>query len=209
MRKCFAIIAAIGLLTACGGGNGENAKTENLEPWKLEFNHLKRTEDDCKNEPCTYIELSIPVLKGGSVEVSSMINEYIDGRFRESLKSRLPEPNSTAPYGDLADSFLEGYKLFNMEFPDNDASWFVELKGDSSVLADDYFTAILSEYDYMGGAHPNGYTTIQSFDLSSGEIINVFEKYDSLALVTQAETAFRIIHSVPDSLSLNDAGMMF
>lgn len=208
MRTLFALISLSLVLYSCGSTPKEEKK-EKAEPWKLEFNALRKTEEGCTGDTCTYIELSIPVLKGGTVDARSRINEYIDASFREALKSRLPEPNSTAPFPDLADSFLEGYRLFNMEFPESDANWFLELKGDSSIMTDDYFTAIITDSDYMGGAHPNSYTTIQSFDLASGRIIDLFSRYDSAGVFKLAEAKFRAIHQIPDSVGLNDAGMMF
>jgi len=209
MRLLIPLLLFSSLLVSClGDGPKENA-TEQSEPWKLEFNSLKKSEADCSGDTCTYIELSIPVLKGGTVEARSRINDYIDATFREALKSRLPEPNSTAPFPDLAESFLEGYKLFNMEFPESDVAWFLELKGDSSFLSEDYFTAIITDNDFMGGAHPNAYTTIQSFDLKNGRTIDILSRYDSASVYNMAEDKFRMIHEIPDSLGLNEAGMMF
>jgi hypothetical protein len=209
MRSLIAILAISSLLFSCGSRNAEENTTAKIEPWSLEFNSLRKTEADCTGDTCTYIELSIPVLSGGSVDARSRINDYVDATFREALKSRLPEPNSTAPFPDLAESFLEGYKLFNMEFPESDVAWFLELKGDSSILADAYFTAIITDSDFMGGAHPNSYTTIQSFDLEDGRSIDILSRYDSASVYQIAEAEFRAIHQIPDTVGLNDAGMMF
>jgi len=209
MRSLLAILAISSILFSCGSSNSEEKSTTKTQPWSLEFNSLRKSEADCTGDTCTYIELSIPVLSGGSVDARSRINEYVDATFREALKSRLPEPNSMAPFPDLAESFLEGYKLFNMEFPESDAAWYLELKGDSSILTDEYFTAIVKDNDFMGGAHPNSYTTIQSFDLEDGKRIDILSRYDSASVYQMAEAEFRTIHQIPDSIGLNDAGMMF
>ena len=209
MRIFFAFLAISSLMISCGGSGSEESVAEKLEAWELDFNSLRKSEANCTGDTCTYIELSIPVLEGGSVDARSRINDYIDATFREALKSRLPEPNSTAPFPELAESFLEGYKLFNMEFPESDAAWFLELKGDSSMLTEEYFTAIISDIDFMGGAHPNAYTTIQSFDLEDGRAIDILSRYDSTRIYRLAEEEFRSIHQIPDSLGLNEAGMMF
>ena len=209
MRWFISFLLFSSMLISCGGGEPKENTSEESEPWLLEFNTLKKSEANCTGDTCTYIEISIPVLKGGSVEARSRINDYIDASFREALKSRLPEPNSTAPFPDLAESFLEGYKLFNMEFPESDVAWFLELKGDSSILTEDYFTAIITDNDFMGGAHPNAYTTIQSFDLKNGRAIDILSRYDSSSVYSMAEDNFREIHQIPDSVGLNDAGMMF
>lgn len=186
----------------------EQAKTAETEQFEMDIEVFSDEEKDCSEE-CSYIELKIPVLKNGDTDVSSRINEYVDSYVRETVKTRLPEPIGNASFEMMCASFLEGYELFKLEFPDSPQSWFLELNGDSSILADDYFTAHLMSYEYMGGAHPNTYTHLKSFDLETGNAIDLEKKYGRDKLLTLAEAKFREAHSLLETDDLNDAGFLF
>ncbi|MCA1762456.1 MAG: DUF3298 domain-containing protein [Flavobacteriales bacterium] len=206
------------LLFAAVACNNEQPKSETdtatiekeaAEPWEMDVEVFSKEEKDCASDECSYIELRIPVLKNGDTDVRSNINEYVDSYIRETVKTRLPEPIGNASFEVMCESFLEGYELFKLEFPDSPHSWFLELNGDSSILADEYFTASLLSYEYMGGAHPNSYTHLQSFDLETGNRIDIESKYGLDNLLTEAEAKFREAHSLSESDDLNDAGFLF
>lgn len=191
-------------------GESADSQTEMAENkrFEMEIEVFSDKEKDCSEE-CSYIELKIPVLKNGDTDVRSRINEYVDSYVRETVKTRLPEPIGNASFEMMCASFLEGYELFKLEFPDSPQSWFLELNGDSSILADDYFTAHLMSYEYMGGAHPNSYTHLKSFDLKTGNPIDIEKKYGRDKLLSLAEAKFREAHSLSEADGLNDAGFLF
>ena len=68
---------------------------------------------------------------------------------------------------------------------------------------------VVSHDEYLGGAHGAVFTQLQSFDLSTGNMINVTQKYDADKLLSLAETKFREIHKLDSEADLNDAGFMF
>jgi len=207
-------LATLSLAIGCNSpkpeNNGDDSQTETeaTEPFELEVEVFSDEEENCEEE-CSYIELKIPVLKNGDTEVRSRINDYVDSYVRETVKTRLPEPIGNASFEMMCASFLEGYELFKLEFPDSPHSWFLELNGDSSILTDDYFTAQLMSYEYMGGAHPNSYTHLKSFDLTTGNAINITSKFNRENLLSLAESKFREAHSLSEKDDLNDAGFLF
>lgn len=178
-------------------------------PVKMEVKKYIDREEGCNSEDCTYIELQKPVVDGGEAGAMKKINTYIDDVYREAVKSRLAEPLGNASIETLSEAFIEGYNLFMMEFPDSDQKWYLEIDGTNSIIGPDFFTAVVSHDEYLGGAHGAVFTQLQSFDLSTGNMINVTQKYDADKLLSLAETKFREIHKLDSEADLNDAGFMF
>ena len=206
------------LFLSCGntskpGSGVENSDTseavENLAPVLMEIKKYADREADCKSENCTYIELQVPVLSGGNEIAIEKINGYINGQYHEAVKSRLAEPLGNAPLEAMCASFIEGYELFVLEFPDSNQKWYFEMDGSKSVVEDDYFTLILEQNEYLGGAHPAAFTQLNSFDISNGNMIDVVERFGKKKLTEIAERYFREINNLTSDQNLNDAGFMF
>ena len=183
--------------------------TENAVPVLMEIKKYADREEGCKAEDCTYIELNVPVLSGGNEAAMEKINDYINGQFHEAVKSRLAEPLGNAPLATMCASFIEGYELFMLEFPDSEQKWYVEMDGRKSLVEDDYFTFILNQSEYLGGAHSAAFTQLNSFDISNGNMIDVVDRYGRKKLTEIAERYFREQNKLTSDQDLNDAGFMF
>lgn len=177
--------------------------------YSVEFREFADRESDCEGDACTEIKISLPVLSGGDSAIAEKLNEEVEGRYRELVKSRLPEPRSTGSWESLTASFIEGYDLFRMEFPDAIGSWYLYLEGDDSELvSDSIYTVMIKDSEFMGGAHGNTATLVESYRLSDGVMIDFRERYGD-RLKTIAEEKFRSHHNISANEPLNDAGFIF
>ena len=191
-------------------GNTEASElSENLTPVLMEIKKYSAREKDCKAEDCTYIELQMPVLSGGNDAAIDKINDFINGQYHEAVKSRLAEPLGNAPLETMCASFIEGYELFMLEFPDSEQKWFMEMDGRKSLVEADYFTMILNQSEYLGGAHSASFTQITSFNISNGNMIDIVDRYGRAKLTKIAEGYFRENNKLTSDQDLNDAGFMF
>ncbi len=173
------------------------------------FQEFSEREPDCTSEECTEVKIVLPFLKGGDTTITAEINASIDDQYRRLIKSRLPEPRSTGSWESLAASFIEGYELFKIEFPDDPTSWYLYLEGrESSVIGDTVFTVKVNDSEFMGGAHGNTATLIRSYSLKDGIPIDFVERY-GVRLKELAEQKFRAHHSISTNEPLNDAGFIF
>lgn len=206
---CGAIMAVA--LSACGGSEGGSSSQndEKAASYAIEIQEVEARQDTCKGDDCAYATFHIPQLSGGLDEVRDVINTDIEVLVRENIKARLPEPMAQGTFKALAESFVEGYELFQMEFPDHNTPWFFEIDGRGSVLSQQYFVLKLEVHDYMGGAHGNIYTLLQNYSLSDGGLVDVRQLYDEDALKVLAEAAFREKQGLSKEASLNDEGYMF
>ncbi len=178
-------------------------------PVTMEIEKYADREKDCKGEDCTYVNLQMPVLVGSDEAALNQINSFINGQFHEALKSRLAEPQGNTPLDAMCASFIQSYELFLVEFPDSDQKWYLEIDGTESIVADDYFTLVVNQDEYLGGAHPAVFTQLRSFDLSTGNFIDIVDKYGKEKLLALAERRFRTINELDSRANLNDAGFMF
>lgn len=206
-----AAIAMAALFTFCGSSSeNENQSSVDPEPVKLIITEVMAVEEGCDTtSECTRARFRMPVIDGGTPEVTNRINNDVEAVIREHIKSRLPEPMAMGSFSELADAFLEGYSLFASEFPDNPGKWFFEIQGDSSVLGEEYFMLRLRFDEFMGGAHPNSFTLLQNYRLEDGVQVNVGDIVDLEELKVRAEAAFRQKHEIGEGQSLNDGGLMF
>lgn len=199
------------LLFSCKGGDAEKRAALNEAPYTLTFAEAYAEEPDCDGDTseCTYAKLKLPLLSAGDPETAGRINADVDALVRAYLKERLPEPEAMGSLDDLAESFVEGYTLYTMEFPDGPGKWYFEARGDSSALLDDRFVLHLTFDEYMGGAHPNAHTVLKNYSLADGEPLSIAEFTDIDALRKRAEKAFRWQFGLKRDDDLNDRGFMF
>ncbi|MGB6036421.1 MAG: DUF3298 domain-containing protein [Cryomorphaceae bacterium] len=209
--KNFLPLILVWLLASCGSTVEKTAEesAEKAPIYALDLQEYSEREADCSDEECTEVKIVLPFLKGGDTLITAEVNNKIEDQYRQLIKSRLPEPRSTGPWESLAASFIEGYELFKMEFPDDPTSWYLYLEGgESSIVADSVFTVIVNDSEFMGGAHGNTATLIQSYSLKDGMRIDFVERYGS-RLKEVAEEKFRTHHGLSANEPLNDAGFIF
>lgn len=207
-----AAAAAMAVVFTFCGSSSENDKKTGGEVNRTELitAEAEAVEAGCDTtEECARARFKMPMLRGGDPKVTERINSDVEAVVREHIKSRLPEPMAMGTFSDLAEAFVEGYTLFAAEFPDNPAKWFFEIDGDSSAVGEEYFTLRLRFDEYMGGAHPNSFTLLQTYRLSDGELVDVRDAVDEDDLRERAEAAFRQKYELEAGQSLNDAGFMF
>ncbi len=213
------VLFAIAVLSACGGSAGSESNSENSantsskaevnkSPYSIETVKYNASEKDCSGKECTTIEVVIPQLEGPNKEVTAKINQVVEDQFRELVKSRLPEPVN-ASWDVMTEKFIEGYELFLMEFPDSEQDWYLHVDGSESQIRDGNFILHISDDEYMGGAHPNAYVILQSFDLATGNRIDVLDRLDRKKLETVAERYFRQVRGLSPQAPLDDEGYMF
>ncbi len=178
-------------------------------PVKIELSSFSEKDENCTDSICTKVEVSYPRLSGGDSSITASLNAEIDALYRETLGSRLPEPKSMGSIESLMSSFIDGYDLFVLEFPDSSTPWYLNIKGDESQLINDsLFTLRVDISDYMGGAHGNQTTLLSTFSLSTGNLIDIDAFHDG-SLLDIAEKYFRDRYELSAEESLNEAGFIF
>jgi hypothetical protein len=201
------IVLMISLITACSSIN----KTDNDKV----IAHQKKYENstgDCDStysNNCAQIKIEFPQVEYSQNQaVENRINNLIQGYFLQSIFDETPAQS----IDDLIRNFLQEYESFKNDFPEAFQHWRLEKTGKVRHNSNYIFSIELSEYSYLGGAHPNTYVNFVNYDLKSGEEI----KLDDLLvnnfgedLNRIAELEFRKLKELSESEDLGQAGFWF
>ena len=192
------------------GDAAQESKTADLPGYAVETVTYAAEESECEGRDCTNIEVVIPRLKSesGDTGIADKINRQVEEQFREMVKARLPEPMN-APWEVMTEKFIEGFELFLMEFPDSEQSWFLHLNGSKSQIRSGRYIVHIDDHEYMGGAHPNAYVMLKTYDLGTGNAVDVLDELNVEKLEAVAERHFRHARGLDPDSPLDDEGFLF
>lgn len=87
-------------------------------------------------------------------------------------------------------------------------SWVIELEGKQESKTENTLTILISNYSYLGGAHPNSYQTYLNFNQKTGELIQLEDIIiDQEAVLRIAEQQFRTTYDIFPDAPLTNAGL--
>lgn len=155
---------------------------------------------------CIDINLRYVLLEPADDTAFSKINSEILDAIKASLTFEKNEGDSTSLEG-LARQSIEEFGSILREYPDQQARWTIESA--LSVLYNNgrLLCIRIDEYTFLGGAHPNEYTNLMTFDLQTGSSIEASSFIeDHTAFHAYAERVFRQKRELSQEENLNDAG---
>ena len=160
---------------------------------------------------CATVSLRYPFAQGGPEGVADRINDSLLLTMLSPLG--MYEPSS--PNMELraaVDTFIREFREFRAEFPDSPAGWSVEAEGEVLYENEELVTVQLNVYSYLGGAHPNTYVYVQSFDKQTGEPLTLDRLYPGKSTLEQEMRAgIRAARPrlVGENQTLEDAGFFW
>ena len=207
IAKTVIIILIISIIPACGSTN----KTDNDKV----IVHQKKYEDrtgDCDgaySNNCAQIKIEFPLVEYSQNQVvENRINKLIHGYLLQPLFDENPSESIEK----FIDKFLQEYESFKNDFPEAFQLWSLERTGKVRHNSDYIFSVELSEYSYLGGAHPNTYINFVNYNLKSGEEI-VLNDFININFENElngiAESEFRKQKELSDTSDLGQAGFWF
>ena len=168
---------------------------------------------NCKSEgdPCFTIEVSYPQFLDTNANSLAKINRIIKKEVSHSLQSYQFEQNRDSATQSLDQIVKDIFFTFNEEIEQNNLlpnSWVIELKGEQASETKNTLTILITEYSYLGGAHPNSYQTYLNFNRETGELIQLEEVIsDPEAVLEIAEQQFRETYDLSSEETLTKAGL--
>ena len=207
IARAVIIVLIISLIPACGSI---------IKPDKDKvIVHKKKYEDrtgDCDSaysNNCAQIKIEFPQVEySQKPAVANRINKFI----RDYLLQPLFDENPPESVEKLIDKFLREYETFKSDFPEAFQLWSLERTGKVRHNSDYIFSMELSEYSYLGGAHPNTYINFVNYNLKSGEEIKLIDLFiDNFEedLDRIAESEFRKLKELSKTENLDEAGFWF
>lgn len=141
-------------------------------PLKAETQNINKKF--CATEDlCAMFVVDVPQLTGGDSAVTKIVNHSVQSYILSTVGASESLPFPVA-MDSAAAHFIDDFKKMQAENPDFPMGYTMEIKGTNPMLTTKVATMHLDGYSFMGGAHPNPFTTIVSYDLlNSGKALTV------------------------------------
>ncbi len=175
-----------------------------LQEDPLTFKADSLVKEVCVDENCAKLRLVWPEASGSEAA------EKINAAVRDQLALLVQTGEEAVPLDTLVSRFFRSFKEFKSEFPESGGGWEIDAEGQVSYESDSTLSIHFTQFNFMGGAHPNSSVSFLNFDRQSGEVIgdDRLVKDDSL-LFQKVEQKFREFHDVAEGVSLEDDGRFF
>jgi hypothetical protein len=183
-------------------GDSEDSAALQAEPLTFKIDSLNK--EVCVGENCAKIRLLWPVASG------SKAADNINAVTRDQLALLMQTGEDAAPLDTLIRDFFKTFKDFKTEFPDAGGGWEIEAEGQVSYQSDSTLSIRFSQFNFMGGAHPNSSVSFLNFDPRTGEFLGDDQVIlDESVLFEKVEQKFRAFHQVAEGKSLKEDDRFF
>ncbi|MFK7970005.1 MAG: DUF3298 and DUF4163 domain-containing protein [Bacteroidia bacterium] len=217
--RYLAIIFICFALNACGN---QQEKTQVQEPPEevkkvvdpalvFSIESIDKHSKSCATDSnsCATVDITVPLAKG--TEAADPINARVTGALVSALN--VGETRATG-LNEGVDGFVNGYDAFLAEMKaegqDYINSWAFEAEGQVLYQDSQYVCIEMQFYTYTGGAHPNSFTSLLTFNSKTGEEVNVLATVaDTVALKVKVQEAFRLARKLPKDAVLQEEGFFW
>ncbi|GAB4413121.1 MAG: DUF3298 and DUF4163 domain-containing protein [Bacteroidia bacterium] len=208
MKTAFSAVLPLLLLAACTGTPGSSDR-QSAPASTFTQQEITRQSGNCvsETEDCFTITLAYP--QAGDGAFGSAFNAYVAGFVRSALAMD-PETRSDLPFDSLIDQNFRAYEAYVHDMGGDAQGWSIEVDGEVIYTSPSTISVSLSQYSYLGGAHPNGFVHLASMDAITGQTLAWTDLVrDTLALLPLAEAAFRAERELAPGDDLAEAGFWF
>lgn len=203
-RLLFFIIPSL-IWTACGTPAPQSKSGDSTIEFENKVIQKKVGQCDSPEGACCKIDITYPKAKGGVV--SDSINFHMEKAISEALSV---EGSQSKTIQQSIESFVKGYESMKSDFPDFGQSWSVDIIGEVAYQGEKLITMLYNDYQYTGGAHPNGSSVYMVFDKKTGKRLHNSDLFtDEAALALEAEKRFRKLAGLSPNDKLSKADYTF
>jgi hypothetical protein len=191
-------------------------------PPTFERRSVERTRGDCAEEtaPCARFVAQFFVVSGGvRPPVREAVNRSLLGLVAGRTSLGVPEDEGDEPpatIDEAAIEFFSGWAESRAELPEDApaayARWVDERRLEVIHADHQVLSVELGLYAFTGGAHPNTFIELASFDLATGkplELADLVAAGADARLAALGERQFRKAREIPEGESLEEAGFWF
>ena len=197
------------LIVGCGKEKSSNGSL-GIDSAEYHYTVFEKSYGDCnkKESPCATIKLSYPVFDGNYDPFKNKNVNYVDSLILKAFF----EGESYPSIDSLKNDFMGEYKRTLEEFDEFVQRWSLERGLEVIYNNGSLMSFKFHEFSFTGGAHPNYYTILFTFDISNTRMIaqNEVIKPDALPKMNEiAEKKFREVRGLKPDEDLAEAGFWF
>lgn len=154
---------------------------------------------------CATAELKYQIATAGAPEVVKVINDTIQHYVMMTMAFG---ENTPTTIGEAVDSFIKSYEDFlKMDDVGFVTPWETQTNGKVLYQSPKYVSIEIGNYSYLGGAHPNSYVNLLTFDAVTGKKRTVTDLIsDTTKLKELAEVKFRKARELAADANLKEEG---
>lgn len=170
---------------------------------------FRRQSPSCAQDSmrCIRVAVTLPVLSA-EAEAAERINDSLVASVARGLTVLSDRAvTNREKLSEVADSLIVEYRQFLEEHEAYDIPWEVQTEGEVLFQNGRIVSFEVSNYSYTGGAHPNTYIRLLSFDTDEGAPLNwggIIR--DSTRLLDLAEDFFRRERDIGPEVDLRSRG---
>jgi len=201
--KLFSLLALIVLLSQC---QSKNPDQNNTDPLRFEERSISRQSSTCGTDStrCATLEVIYPEAVAGDPAAMQAMNDTISYYVKMTLALGEGIPETIAAG---VDSFIQSYENYIKEDSVYITPWEVQTNAKVMYQSPEYISVEVANYSYTGGAHPNSYVNLLTFDANTGKKLQVTDIVsDTARLKTLAEAKFREVRELSPDADLNEEG---
>jgi len=215
-------LLCIFLVVACGEANTNQSphlsthtslSTAKAEAWTVKPINQEWQTRNCNREgqPCLEVIVNYPQFKGDNNAITKIINQVIKQQVINVLGNYRFSENPNPKLPDLETVVQELFLDFNQQIEPNSVlanHWMIEINGKQASATPRTVTMSISEYSYLGGAHPNSRQTYLNFNKKTGQLIQIEDFIANKELLLNlAEQKFREAYNLTPAQDLTAAGL--
>ncbi len=172
---------------------------------------------DSQMNHCLIISEYFLKMTGGDTVISQAINDTLDQYFKNTLVSiaSYSEDSIHSTYrmlsrDELYKKIAAEHKAQTNEIPEFSGVWTIDTYADTAGILPKVISIRYSESTYLGGAHPNTFTTLLNFDTKTGKTIHFKDIVkDDKKFLKLAEEEFRTYQGLKPDQKLDEEGYFF
>ena len=203
---CFVLLVAY----SCQNSSKNNNSDSSANPLTFSVSNREKNVGNCDSGSCLSIKMAIPRAKGGVAGVSDSINNVIEANIVDAINSVAAEGQGASTIKDAQDSLLHSWYSFLDSMPAATGKWHFNTDG-RPLVNNDSIVSIRQDFSvYLGGAHPNSFVNLESFDARTGRQLTLSDLCANIVgLKKLAEQKFRKRFDISDTANLDNQGFFF
>ncbi|MBB1151369.1 MULTISPECIES: DUF4163 domain-containing protein [unclassified Myroides] len=163
MKHYIYLFLLLALSVSC---NSTNKNAEDI--LQFEQKDFVQSSDNCIDDECTRIKLSVPVITNESNEVATKINQQLIAKI-DNIIAVDDRTASSKNLDELTANYIANYDAFKAKYPDETLPWKAEIEGDITFYNEDLLSIALEYYTFAGGAYGFKSEVAMNFNPKTGE----------------------------------------
>ncbi len=160
---------------------------------------VERKEGQCDDgnyeSKCASILLKYPSVKKGTDRLKKNVANWANNYMVSMLDPGLELDQETSLESAMQ-SFIEMHREMTLEMPDLPSYYTLEVTDTILLQNNEHLTLRLDAYSYTGGAHPNAFAAVATFNSQTGGLFRIGDLVPNLeALHALAEQKFREVQA--------------